>query len=156
MASEKVLDVKSHTGDLCERSCEMKIVSACSTRRFMFYTYLPYMLKLLALIVAFVFTHSTTLAASVTIGDNTWTYSISGGKVTITGVSPASGDISMPGKVNGYTVTGVGKAAFRFCSDLTSVTIPDSVVSIGDEAFHWCDGLTSVTIGNSVFPTAPS
>lgn len=36
------------------------------------------------------------------------------------------------------------------CSDLTSVTIPNSVTSIGDYAFYECYGLTSVTIGNSV------
>jgi len=34
--------------------------------------------------------------------------------------------------------------------DITSITIPDSVVSIGNYAFAGCSGLTSVTIGNSV------
>ena len=40
--------------------------------------------------------------------------------------------------------------AFRGCSGLTSVTIPNSVESIGDYAFSDCSGLTSVTIPNSV------
>ena len=35
-------------------------------------------------------------------------------------------------------------------TDLTSVTIPNSVTKIGDNAFYECLGLTSVTIGNSV------
>ena len=39
---------------------------------------------------------------------------------------------------------------FRGCTDLTSITIPNSVTSIGNEAFWGCSGLTSVVIGNSV------
>ncbi len=49
-----------------------------------------------------------------------------------------------------YSVTSIGKYAFRDCSGLTSVTIPNSVTSIGGYAFYGCSGLTSVTIPNSV------
>ena len=49
-----------------------------------------------------------------------------------------------------YSVTSIGDNAFRDCSGLTSVTIPNSVTSIGDGAFAFCSGLTSVTIPNSV------
>ena len=48
------------------------------------------------------------------------------------------------------SVTTIGDVAFAWCSSLTSVTIPDSVTSIGDVAFRNCDSLTSVTIGDSV------
>ncbi len=65
-----------------------------------------------------------------------------------------SGDVIIPEKVtcNGasYTVTSIFPSAFNECSDLTSVTIPNSVTYIGDEAFLGCIGLTSVTIGSRV------
>jgi len=48
------------------------------------------------------------------------------------------------------SVMSIDYAAFEGCSGLTSVTIPNSVTSIGDEAFTNCSGLTSVTIPNSV------
>ena len=47
-------------------------------------------------------------------------------------------------------MTSVGQDAFRGCSSLTSLTIPNSVTSIEGYAFEGCTGLTSVTIPNSV------
>ena len=65
-----------------------------------------------------------------------------------------TGDIVIPsqttidGKV--YSVTGIGNNAFKDCTNLTCITIPNSVTSIGNSAFSHCSGLTSVTIPNSV------
>ncbi len=49
-----------------------------------------------------------------------------------------------------YSVTAIGVQAFRYCSGLTSITIPNSVTTIGNSAFSDCTGLTSITIPNSV------
>ena len=49
-----------------------------------------------------------------------------------------------------YSVTSIGDYAFRYCSSLSSITIPNSVTSIGDYAFYYCSSLSSITIPNSV------
>ena len=54
--------------------------------------------------------------------------------------------ITVSGKT--YSVTSIGQEAFRDCSKLTSITIPNSVTSIGEYAFRGCTSLTSVTIPN--------
>ena len=47
-------------------------------------------------------------------------------------------------------LTSIGNEAFRGCTGLTSITIPESVTSIGQSAFQNCSKLTSVNIPNSV------
>ena len=65
-----------------------------------------------------------------------------------------SGSVSIPSSVTyagkSYTVTAVGRFAFRQSSNLTSVTIPSTVTLIDYGAFHNCLGLTSFTMPNSV------
>ena len=65
-----------------------------------------------------------------------------------------TGDVVIPETVTysgqTYSVTSIGSSAFKGCSGLTSVTIPNNVTSIGYDAFNSCSGLTSVIIGNSV------
>ena len=65
-----------------------------------------------------------------------------------------TGDLVIPEFVtyNGttYSVTSIGGSAFQACSDLNSITIPNSVISIEESAFYNCSGLTSLNIPSSV------
>ena len=44
------------------------------------------------------------------------------------------------------SVTSIGERAFRNCTGLTSITIPNSVTSIGASAFSGCSSLENITI----------
>jgi len=46
------------------------------------------------------------------------------------------------------SVTSIGYDVFSWCSSLTSVNLPNGITSIS--AFHGCSNLTSITIPNSV------
>jgi hypothetical protein len=112
-----------------------------------------------------------TPSGALALTDNGFTYTQTGGAVTITGCAttcPTTLDI--PAVLGGYFVTTIGTEAFKskvltaltipstvttignsaFASNLlTTVTIPNSVTSIGTSAFS-SNGLTSVTIPNSI------
>ena len=59
-----------------------------------------------------------------------------------------TGAVNIPEKVTYddviYNVTSIGNGAFRGCTGLTSIEIPNSVTTIGEEAFAGCSNLTSV------------
>jgi hypothetical protein len=77
-------------------------------------------------------------------------YAVSGGTAYVTSSPNASGDVVIASTYNGYPVTGIGNSAFFFCTNLTNVTISDSVTNIGVTAFYLCTNLTNVTMGSSV------
>ena len=66
-----------------------------------------------------------------------------------------SGAVVIPSSVTyetvTYTVTSIAASAF-YGPEITSVTIPASVLTIGDEAFQNCYSLTSITIEDSETP----
>lgn len=58
-------------------------------------------------------------------------------------------ELILPESCNGSSYE-VLNGAFRECSNITSVTIPNSVTNIGDEAFEGCSALTRVVLPNSL------
>ena len=65
-------------------------------------------------------------------------------------LTTASGSLDIPSTYNDLPVTSIGNAAFRDCTSLTYVTIPDSVTSIGTAVFEGCISLDSITIPDGV------
>ena len=70
--------------------------------------------------------------------------------IVVAGDNRYSGTIVIPTNVTynekQYNVTSIGDGAFKYCTGLTSVTIPNSIDSIGYWAFTNCTSLTQVNI----------
>ncbi len=93
---------------------------------------------------------SAAMAYTETVDGVVWTYSISEGTAIVEKASPASGSLTIPSALGGVPVTRIKYYAFDNCYNLTSVTIPDSVISIEAAAFSYCSCLTNVTFGIEV------
>ena len=95
-----------------------------------------------------------------TVDGYTWSYRVKNGEATIVAekngkhscaVSPTpTGEFSIPATLGGVKVTHIGWEAFRYCKELTSVTIPEGVTHIDGHTFDQCYGLKSVTLPSSL------
>lgn len=85
--------------------------------------------------------------------DTTTTWE-SGGYVTnaivVKGGNVYTGNLTVPQKLGGFTVTQIGSYAFQDCIGLTGVTLPNTLTSIGYEAFYGCTALTRIVLPNTV------
>ena len=112
-------------------------------------------------------------------GGVTWTFKVENAEATIVhcrrngdgsysedgqrAVTPEPrGRLTIPETLGGCPVVGIGYEAFQNSSQLSAVTMPDSVRSIGSYAFAWCDELSEIrlsdtvtTIGNYAFEGCP-
>ena len=134
------------------------------------------MITMLPLSAVTAFAADTSTVHEATVGDYKYAYTVNDGKATITkflGPVDSEGNvdstnngpynITIPDKLGGCPVTGLGDHSFAaypisirdnyknpLCSNIHSVTIPQSVTSIGYEAFCYCKNLQSLTLEGSI------
>ena len=85
-------------------------------------------------------------------------YNKNGNEATVTykdaGYNTYKGEVTIPSTVTyggeTLTVIAIGDNAFKSCTGLTSVTIPNTVNALGASSFRGCNGLTNITLPQSV------
>jgi len=75
--------------------------------------------------------------------------------LTITGYTGPGGNVTIPSAINGMPVTSIGSSAFLLHTNLTGITIPNSVTNVDVQAFAE-SGLTNLVIPDSVINIAQS
>ena len=119
------------------------------------------MKRILAAMVLAVATSAALPALAATWTDPStgieWTYRVISGEAEIysewhKSAIPATttGAVTVPSTLGGYPVRRIENWAFYGCTNITSVTIPNSVTRIGNSAFEGCSAMSSVTIPSSV------
>ena len=83
-----------------------------------------------------------------TDGSGVITIENSGSFNTYSGVVNIPDTVYYEGKY--YPVTGIGYQAFKNCSGLTAVTIPEGVTMLLNESFAGCTSLTSITLPSTL------
>lgn len=80
-----------------------------------------------------------------------------GGAITITKCDTTStGEVVIPGTIEGATVKVIAQTAFKGCKQVTSVVIGEGVTTIEKWAFYYCSALTQVTLPASLTDVAES
>lgn len=79
-----------------------------------------------------------------------FTYTSSGGAITITDYDGPGGAVVIPDTIAGLPVRTLDSFSFDFNDTITSITVPSSVTSIAASAFLYCSSLESITIPGTV------
>ncbi|MBQ0142713.1 MAG: leucine-rich repeat domain-containing protein [Prevotellaceae bacterium] len=74
--------------------------------------------------------------------------------IVVSGNSKYKGNVTIPSEINylgkTYSVISIGESAFKSCSELSSIALPNSVTTIEDYAFWFCSNLESVELSTSL------
>ena len=65
-------------------------------------------------------------------------------QASVVSYSGTDANLVIPANIKGYAVVSIGDSAFRDCSSLESISIPESVTSLGTVAFWNCASLKTV------------
>ena len=84
--------------------------------------------------------------ASITLAETEgdFTYAVQNGQAVITAYTGSASELSVPDTLGGYPVTSIRYCAFRDCTDLVRIALPDSISTIGSNAFQNCSSLSQV------------
>lgn len=61
-----------------------------------------------------------------------------------------TGQVTVPSRINGVTVTAIGASAFENQIGITNIVLPNTVTNIGNNAFANCESLTNISIPSSI------
>jgi len=81
-----------------------------------------------------------------TFTDELLTYEIVNGGVNIIECEPGTAKLFINEEIDGYKIIGVGEGVFAECTNLTEVSLPDTITSMGDGAFTGCTALKKVNV----------
>lgn len=96
------------------------------------------------------------LICSVTIAEDRYTSGdyeyimLEDGTVEIAKYRGNAEELTIPDKLDGKAVTGIGRYAFNGCESLKSVTVPYGVAAVADGAFYDCHSMQAITLPDSV------
>lgn len=79
-----------------------------------------------------------------------FTYDVSGGSAVVTGYRGGGGYVVVPSSLGGKPVKKIGDWAFRDCTSITGIELPEGVVRIERNAFWKCSNLSEVRLPNSL------
>ena len=124
-----------------------------NTKKFISFS-IAMIMTLSSLSVAPVVTNAAEISADSSVGynENGFTYYIDfyDSTARIVDYNGTSTDLVIPSTLGGSKVVCIGSSAFKNNTNLTSVTIPDTVTTIENSAFSGCSNIKKLTLGKNV------